>query len=646
MYIYVATSDYFRSFELFKIGCTENYKDRKSTYLTGCPPNMSPNCDIKYEHIYKVDATDTAKLRKIEHIIHNEFISCRQMRKIPFDSEWFILDIKILHKYIISQSWYIKEIDEETEPPDKHILSKMYSYNTNFINNLDERLLKLKTFQDDAINKLLLFIEQSKEHAKCLIAPCSFGKTVVVSRAILVAKLQKIIIVCPQSQIQLQWANHLESFGEITILGSIGTTDKNIIQKILDHPKYCIITTYSSCELLLNSTPDIFIADEAHHTSGVILDDIGSTKKLTQYMYTANIKRLFVTYTPRNVYADAGNILSMDNAKIYGDPVYSTTLRTVIDAGILPDYRIWVISDDTRKGSNILGKCEMISNAWRSKQFIDGSEVYILNHLLIFCATNEEAHEFERFLISFDCPSIRVQGGDCIQSAIDKFAKAPRAILINCKVLGEGVDIPIADSVVITYPKQSYCEITQMLLRAGRWYKNKPIFHILLLIIDDSDQSGFEHVLTILASQDQQLCNEILNISYNSSAPKKSQTSTIMNGSSIQLINMQIFDSRDIMQCFTSIRLRINSTKSIYQICAENAIDTSIDYYKLRTQMPELPELPFKEPKTWYDFLHPHAKKVNESQWQIIADTNPQYISDGYFKDKSIIKLKNIKGRR
>jgi superfamily II DNA or RNA helicase len=82
----------------------------------------------------------------------------------------------------------------------------------------------------------------------------------------------------------------------------------------------------------------------------------------------------------------------------------------------------------------------------------------------------------------------------------------------KCKVLNEGVDIPEANSVAILYPKYSKIEITQMILRAGKWDTDKNLFHILFPITREEDLGGMEEVLISLASADQTLKEEIENL--------------------------------------------------------------------------------------------------------------------------------------
>ena len=56
MYVYLASSNAFRSMYIGKIGCSEELYGRRSTYLTGCPPGLTPSYDFEYEGVWETTA--------------------------------------------------------------------------------------------------------------------------------------------------------------------------------------------------------------------------------------------------------------------------------------------------------------------------------------------------------------------------------------------------------------------------------------------------------------------------------------------------------------------------------------------------------------------------------------------------------------
>jgi superfamily II DNA or RNA helicase len=245
---------------------------------------------------------------------------------------------------------------------------------------------------------------------------------------------------------------------------------------------------------------------------------------------------------------------------------------------------------------------------------IRGVEEHILHHLIVFASTNDEAKQLETYFVdkTKDTLILCVKGGDKLDEPIHRFSEAKRAIIVNCKVLGEGVDIPIANAVAVTYPKHSRGEITQMLLRAGRWYGGKSIFHILLPVLDDDDMSGFEDVLTTLASCDEQLRDEVILRANKPAVCEEKPQITGDSGTVAECIMIDDYDGsniEEIRKCFINIKKNLfplRESKRIQKLCIDKGIDTSIEYsMTLQKEIPELPEDPKPKNSTWYDYLHP-----------------------------------------
>ena len=639
-YLYAASAPIYMKLSIIKLGCTQDLYGRNSTYLTGCPPGLTPSHDIFYECIWEVEAESRECMYDFEDELHNKFHRFRMMREKPGDSEWFHFHIENpldeLKSFMATRAWVTRIVPVDEIRPCKRptrFLNKSYFKNTGFIRNDTKRLDAMNTSQAPVIEKIIEFIADSKNQAGYIIAPCGSGKTHMVGEGMKRAEIKRCIVCCPSNQIQQQWAIEMQCIGlyscdDILLIGSTGTTQEDTVLEFMKKDQYCIITTYMSSKLLVplvNETAQIIVLDEAHHLAGVVAQDDngeGITRKLMVTAVEKDIKRLSLTFTPRIICADGNsetNFLTMDDDNVFGTKIAELKLRQLIRKGILPDYRVWTLRDSTSKGTGIVGKAESILEAWSATEFIRGEDKHILHHLIIFTSTNEEAKQLETYykLKVNDTIVLRVQAGDNIKQALERFQLAERAIIINCKVLGEGVDIPIANSVAITYPKHAKGEITQMVLRAGRWYENKPLFHILLPIMDDNDMSGFEDVLTALASCDELVRDEIV---FRASGLEKEGTTMSRNDTNIGEVLPECImideysgtDLNDIKLCFSNIRRNIfpsKETKRIQELCIEKGIDTQLEYEILRTHFPDLPADPRFKNQTWYDFLHPRMTK-------------------------------------
>ena len=74
MNIYLASSPVFRAMSLGKIGYTTEPYGRRSTYLTGCPPGLTPSYDIEYDGMWETIATMKEELEEYEDEVHNYFL--------------------------------------------------------------------------------------------------------------------------------------------------------------------------------------------------------------------------------------------------------------------------------------------------------------------------------------------------------------------------------------------------------------------------------------------------------------------------------------------------------------------------------------------------------------------------------------------
>jgi hypothetical protein len=150
-----------------------------------------------------------------------------------------------------------------------------------------------------------------------------------------------------------------------------------------------------------------------------------------------------------------------------------------------------------------------------------------------------------------------------------------------------------------------------MILRAGRWYEGKSLFHVLIPTLGEEDLSGFEEVLSALASCDDQIRDEIV---LRASDPRDTSILPLpivgTDDEAPECILIEEFeaDKDQIRKCFASVRKKLFPTKEsrrIQQLCIERSIATSVEYGLLRLTIPELPDDPRPKAVCWYDYLHP-----------------------------------------
>lgn len=383
----------------------------------------------------------------------------------------------------------------------------------------------------------------------------------------------------------------------------------------------------------------------------------------------------------------------MDDELVFGKKLHEIKMRTLIDEGIMPDYKIIITHSDDYGNNDIEEKGNVIVNnilqknpeykednfnTYKSNIF---NNKYILNKLIIFMDTNESVTKITSYLkVKLKDEKINIFAIDSKTSSID-YENAmndinnimTRTIIINCKMLNEGVDIPIADSVSICYIKHSRVEIVQMIFRAGRWTPTKFFFYILLVLTKDEDYSSIEDVLASLALNDDALMEEIKCIAntqklkkneedeedeedkkdeeYKEDKDEKYDISVIDNPHQIKRIYIDTINSSDIEKLhntFKKIRdiqnLKYKNGISFYQAKfiinnTEPKINSKKDYYNLIKNDLRLPEYPDEEFKgsfiNWIDYLSIERKyyeidicknKINE--YLKIYDDLKQYYLD------------------
>lgn len=556
--------------------------------------------------------------------------------------------------------------------------------------------------QKPIISQIREFLEDDSRDAGYVIAPCGSGKTVMTcdamrefmqSRAIDTERTThtNVIVCVPVECIQAQWHRTLVErrvFARDDVYMINGSQTGMSASECADryvracarmhecthaHSPICAIVTYASSHLLTQHIEayhaSLMIFDEAHHLAGIVAQQYehgaeiedeeesecmhlgrGRTRVLAAVAAKLGIKRIALTYTPRIARVHERDIISgrkvefltMDDKAVFGKQIARLDLRKLINDGILPDYRICAIRSHpscartealANDRSAQVGEC--ILRAWVEY-------ARDINHLIIFARTLNDVRELGAYLREHatDTLVICISSEDNVRECITRFAGASRAMLVNCYKLSEGVDIPCADSVAIAYAKESRGQITQMILRAGRWHPNKAMFRVLIPIIDDcSRDSGttgmsirpmnttaLTEVLVAMAINDSLIRDELKLRAQEQMTPCASSASvcgdTRTMNSPNDRIDLFCFASTDlerirqiIASSYVFVSAQGNSV-DIREICAAHNIRTSIDYARMRARLfPDLPEHPWKQScQTPYAFLnayvHTHARAL------------------------------------
>jgi superfamily II DNA or RNA helicase len=246
---------------------------------------------------------------------------------------------------------------------------------------------------------------------------------------------------------------------------------------------------------------DVLVCDEAHRTAGNLHKPWA--RLLDSHQIFAH-HRLYVTATPRSFKPTNGGdlpieveVASMDDLSLYGPVLFRLSMADAIEQGLLADYRIVAIEVEHDEVRAILNQnplfaydSEGLRMAAAQVALLRALHDYDLRRVLVFCPRIKVADVFAETL--HDTAALmpkRMQGPlqigtvNSAQSRFERlaevsaFKQAPltssdkkplRAVLTNCMIFAEGVDVPAIDSVLFTSPKTSTYQIVQAVGRALR----------------------------------------------------------------------------------------------------------------------------------------------------------------------------------
>jgi hypothetical protein len=160
-------------------------------------------------------------------------------------------------------------------------------------------------------------------------------------------------------------------------------------------------------------------------------------------------------------------------------------------------------------------------------------------------------------------------------------------------------------------------------LRPGRWYENKPLFHIILPILDGEDFDGFERALVALASHDNAVFEEVvLKLNKKSEESDPSISPFMEESIKPEMIDISLFNGDDmdkmketLSKARTALTPAAVNREKILKMCREKSIRTSREYKALRAEMPDLPESLPRGEETWFSLLNRHIETIKASYW-------------------------------
>lgn len=334
-------------------------------------------------------------------------------------------------------------------------------------------------------------------------------------------KINYILVGSDSDIAEIEYANN----------GLIITTNPDTIMsniKSLKNEKIVIITTYQSSDKVIESLkklqkiPNLCILDEAHKTVGQ------NNKQFNLLLSNKNLqieKRMFMTATPKMYDGELDNekILSMNDEKWYGKEIYSYSMSNAIKDNYLSKYELSTMFVDNQYIETTVGKNKYVSeNKTTFESHHLATAIMLLNsfnenkchHLITYHNSVASSCRFKVILENLNkiyklqITILDISGNHTMsqrKKIINEFEKSNLSILVSAKVLNEGVDIPIIDSICFVDSRSSTVDIIQCIGRALRLHQKKNITKIFIpLIIDDlnnvDEKKTLGNIIRILKS--------------------------------------------------------------------------------------------------------------------------------------------------
>ncbi|WP_425251381.1 type ISP restriction/modification enzyme [Helicobacter pylori] len=344
-----------------------------------------------------------------------------------------------------------------------------------------------------------------------------------------------------------------------------------------ENKRFIIFSTYQSALRIKEAQKaglggiDLIICDEAHRTVGAMYssNERDDENAFTLCHSDENIKatkRLYMTATPK-VYSESSKakakesdnaIYSMDNAKIFGEEIYTLNFERAIALDLLTDYKVIIlavrkenlsgvtnsvnkkISQLKAEGTKLdkklinnefvckivgthkgLAKQDLIALNDENKEDNDlknKADTFVSQRAISFCKSiqtskkikdsfetimecyDEELKKksFKNLKISID----HVDGTMNCKERLDKlenlntFKPNTCKVLSNARCLSEGVDVPTLDSVIFFDGKSAMVDIIQAVGRVMRKAKNKKRGYIILPIaLEESEIKNLDEAV-------------------------------------------------------------------------------------------------------------------------------------------------------
>lgn len=338
--------------------------------------------------------------------------------------------------------------------------------------------MNLRPYQNEA----LLAIKNRKVQRGIVALPTGTGKGHIAGYITDVLNTKRILYLAHRSELINQLADHVErvlGFGMVEVEQADNKAVGCAPAVIASVPTL----TAMNCKRLNKFKPgrfDVIVVDEAHHATADsylkiwkhfgLLDDTG------QKVASPAIPLIGLTATPGR-----GDGVGLNN--VFDEILYQMSLQKAIEDGWLVPVYAWTINTTTsldgvktRLGDYAEGElAKAVCTDSRNEIIFEACQ----NHAkglktLIFCVNIEHSIQVAEYFRQNGVQAKHISGDMKEQEregVLNWFSKTPGAVLTNCQLVTEGVDISSIECVVMARPTKSGVLYAQCLGRGTRLAK-------------------------------------------------------------------------------------------------------------------------------------------------------------------------------
>lgn len=504
MTIYLRDNAWFKAENVIKMGMASSAKDRENGgYVTGEV--------IRGEYILILEI-DHRQMRPVEKLLQHAFKQYHDYRGggTEFYQRCIIDKIEPLLDSLNIEYKRLSKTEMQTLERCERIPKKVKRQFANvdfqgFIQRLKERSTRCcspNPQQTLVLNQIQNYYRENMIGK--IIWACGLGKallSILITRKL---NVRTVVFGVPSIHLQKQIQEEiLRVYDSATIL-YLGGDDSSSIETVLAHfssPRnnvLFVITTYHSCNLLMDLHFDFKIGDEAHHLVGV------DKEGFRQFHKISATKSLFMTATEKST-TDG---YSMDDETFFGKTIDTKSVQWAIEKRRITDYNVLVLKNTEDQIDAIIRKfnqtCSINKDLFISAYMcLKSFEKYgNLTHILLYTNTTEDAELVKQYIckiLSIDVFSFRKE--DVYNNALYsnskintvdelmRFKTMPFGIISCVYLFGEGFNEPKLNGVCIACNMQSEIRIVQYLLRPNRLEKHNPdkIAYVIIPYVDYDD---------------------------------------------------------------------------------------------------------------------------------------------------------------